>query len=185
MFGRLSREACFLDLGLFMKRCGQRRWSTVGFVVLIGTCMLLGAIAYFYGVPAYDDYQVRSKVSEVFVSSDACRAEVAQIVQRTSAPRLSTSLFGCDGGASSGAKISRHLKSIAVGPAGAITLTLDYQSLSGLTPYTNTLTLIPLAGPNIVLRTEDVNKTIVAWRCGSPGDGTSIPSKYLPSYCRG
>ena len=168
-----------------MKRCGERGLSTVGVVALIGVCVLLGAIAYFYGVPAYHDYQVRNMVSEVFVSSDACRAEVSQIVQRTSAPKLSTSLFACDGGASSGVKISRHLKSIAIGPAGAITLTLDYRLLSGLTPYTNTLTLIPLAGPNSVLRTEDVNKTIVAWRCGSPGDGTSIPSKYLPSYCRG
>ena len=168
-----------------MKRFGQRGWSAVGFVVSAGACVLLGAVAYFYGVPAYHDYQVQNKVSEVFVSSDACRAEVAQIVQRTSAPRLSTSLFGCDGGASSGVKISRHLKSIAVGPAGAITLTLDYQSLSGLTPYTSTLTLIPLAGSNSVLRADDVNKTIAAWRCGSPGDGTTIPSKYLPSHCRG
>lgn len=146
---------------------------------------LLVLVAYVYGLPAYQEYQVQREVAEVFPSADACRAEVSQIVQRTSAPKLSTSLFGCDGGASSGVKISRHLKSIAVGPAGAITVTLDYQSLTGLTPYTNTLTLIPLAGPNSVLRTEDVSKTIVAWRCGSPGDGTTIPSKYLPSHCRG
>lgn len=168
-----------------MKRCGQRGWSTVRFVVSAGACVLLGTGAYFFGVPAYHDYQVQNKVSEVFVSSDACRAEISQIVQRTSAPRLSTSLFACDGGASSGVKISRHLKSIAVGPAGAITLTLDYRSLSDLTPYTNTLTTVPLAGPNSVLTAEDVNKTIAAWRCGSPSDGTTIPSKYLPSNCRG
>lgn len=184
MFGRLPAWPVF-GFGIFMKRCGQRGLSTVRFVVSAGACVLLGTGAYFFGVPAYHDYQVQNKVSEVFVSSDACRAEISQIVQRTSAPRLSTSLFACDGGASSGVNISRHLKSIAVGPAGAITLTLDYRYLSDLTPYTNTLTTVPLAGPNSVLTAEDVNKTIAAWRCGSPSDGTTIPSKYLPSNCRG
>jgi type IV pilus assembly protein PilA len=168
---------------MFMKRYLQKGFGTVQWMALTGGGLLI-LMAYVYGWPAYQDYQVQSQVSEVFMSADACRAEVSQIVQKTSATKLSTSLFGCDGGVSSGVKISRHLKSIAVGPAGAITVTLDYQSLSALTPYSNTLTLIPLAGSNSVLRADDVNKTIAAWRCGSPGDGTTIPSKYLPSHCR-
>ena len=168
-----------------MRRYWEKGFGKVHLMVLAGGAVLLSVVAYVYGVPAYQDYQVQSKVAEVFVSADACRAEVSKIVLRTAAPVLSTSLFGCDGGASSGVKISSHLKSIAVNSAGAITFTLDYRSLSGLTPFTNTLTLVPLAGPNLVLRAEDVNKTIAAWRCGSPGDGTTIPSKYLPSHCRG
>ena len=165
---------------VFKNAPGKASW-----VALLGGGIFLCLVAYVYGLPAYHDYQVQSKVAEVFVSADACRAEVSKIVQRTTAPLLSTSLFGCDGGASSGVKISSHLKSIAVNSAGAITLTLDYRSLSGLTPFTSTLTLIPLSGTNTVLKTEDVNKVIVAWRCGNHQDGTTIPSKYLPSSCRG
>ena len=167
-----------------MKRYLQRGFGTVQWIALAAGGLLI-LMAYVYGWPAYQDYQVQSQISEVFMSADACRVEVSQIVQKTSATKLSTSLFSCDGGASSGVKISRHLKSIAVGPAGAITVALDYHSLSGLTPYTNALTLIPLAGPNSVLTTDDVNKTISAWRCGSSNDGTTIPVKYLPSQCRG
>lgn len=168
-----------------MRRYWQKGFSAVWWMVLVGVGVLLSAVAYVYGLPAYQDYQVQSKVSEVFVSADACRAEVSKIVLRTAAPALSTSLFGCDGGASSGVKISSYLRSIAVNSAGAITVTLDYRSLLGLTPFTSTLTLIPLSGNSTVLKNEDVNKVIVAWRCGSPQDGTTIPIKYLPSQCRG
>lgn len=155
-----------------------------GLLVALGA-VLLGIAAYVFVLPAYHDYQVQSKVSEVFVSADACRAEVSQIVQRTSAPVLSTSLFGCDGGVSLGAKISRHLKSIAVSSVGKITVTLDYRSLSELTPGSNILTLVPLSDATTVLGTGDVHKSIFAWRCGSPKDGTTIPAKYLPTNCRG
>ncbi len=168
-----------------MRRYCEQGFGKVQLMVMAGVAVLLSVVAYVYGLPAYQDYQVKAKVAEVFVSADACRADVSNIVQRTAAPVLSTSLFGCDGGASAGVKISRHLKSIAVNSAGAITLTLDYRSLLGLTPFTSTLTLIPLSGTNTVLKTADVNKAIVAWRCGSPQDGTTIPSKYLPSNCRG
>lgn len=168
-----------------MRRYWENGFGMLQWTVLAGGAALLSSVAYVYGLPAYQDYQVKSQVSEVFASADACRAEVSQIVQRTTAPVLSISMFGCDGGASSGVKISRHLKSIAVSSAGAITLTLDYRSLLGLTPFTSTLTLVPLSGPAAVLRTDDVNKTIFAWRCGSAKDGTTIPGKFLPSNCRG
>lgn len=168
-----------------MKRYRQNGFSTVRSMVVVGGVALLGTVVYVGVLPAYQNYQVQSKVVEVFVSADACRAEVSQIVQRTTAPVLSTAVLSCDGGASSGAKISRHLKSIAVSSAGAITVTLDYRSLSELTPITSTLTLVPLSDKTTVLKTGDVNKVIFAWRCGNPKDGTTIPSKYLPSNCRG
>ena len=155
-----------------------------GLLVALGV-VLLGMAAYVFVLPAYRDYQVQRKVSEVFVSADACRAEVSQIVQNTSAPVLSTSLFGCDGGVASGVKISSHLKSIAVNSAGKITVTLDYRSLPELTPGSNILTVVPLSDATTVLSTGDAHKPVFAWRCGSPKDGTTLPSKYLPSHCRG
>jgi type IV pilus assembly protein PilA len=154
-------------------------------MAVAGSLALLGALAYVYALPAYRDYQVQSKVSEVFVSVDACRAQVNQIVKNTSAPVLTPALFACDGGASSGAPISRHLKSIAVRATGAITVTLDPQSVPELTRTTSTLTVVPLADASTALGSSDVRRTIFAWRCGSPQDGTTIPSKYLPSGCRG
>jgi len=163
------------------KKCSKTQWA----VTLVTGAAILGAVAYSLIRPSYKNYQVRTQLDEVMLSVNACRADVSKIIQNTSANVLSTSLFGCDGGASSGVKISRHLKSIAVGHAGSITVTLDYRSLPELSPTTSTLTLVPMANANTVLGTGDVRKAIFAWRCGSPQDGTTIPSQYLPADCRG
>ncbi len=168
-----------------MEKAWQAGFSTLNLILALLAIALLGALSYVFGLPAYREDQVRSKVAEVFVSTDFCRAEISQIVQRTSAPLLSTSLFGCNGGASAGVKISRHLKSIAIRATGAIVVTLDYQSLPELTQTTSTLTLVPLIDATTPLASGDVRKTIFAWRCGSLQDGSTIPGKYLPSNCRG
>ena len=147
--------------------------------------LLVGVAVYYLGLPQYRNYQVQNKVAEVLVSANACSAEISQVVQKTSAPQLTTSLFFCDGGASSGVKISPHLKSIAVGMTGNLTATLDFRLLPELTPSTNILTLMPMADATHVLGVGDGGKKVFAWRCGHPADGTTIPSQYLPSECRG
>jgi type IV pilus assembly protein PilA len=160
-----------------------------GFItrLALGGLVLLSLVAgaYFWLLPVYHDRPVQNKISEVFVSTDVCRAVVARAVKDANASSLSASLFGCDGGAASGVKISKHLKSIAMGDAGSITVTFDYRELSQLTPFTNTLTLIPLVDTSNPLRVGDVKKDIAGWRCGSAADGTTVPQAYLPSGCRG
>lgn len=168
-----------------MYRFWQRGYVVRRMTGVVSACALMGALAYFFGVPTYEDYQVLKKVGEVFVSANSCRAEINQMVEKKAASAPAALPFACDGGVAAGAKISRHLKSIAVSPAGAITVTLDYRSLPELTPSTNVLTLVPLADASRVLVLDDVLKTVHAWRCGSPQDGTTIPGKYLPADCRG
>lgn len=148
------------------------------FIVLI-------AGSYFWLLPVYHDRQVQGKIEEVFVSTDICRAAVVRTVKETTEPALSSSLFGCDGGATSGVKIPKHLKSIAIGNSGAITVIFDYRVLNKLTPFTNTLTLVPLVDASNILRVGDVKKTVASWRCGSVADGTTVPVQYLPYGCRG
>ena len=168
-----------------MNKFLQKGFGILPLMVVVGTGALVAALAYFVGLPAYQNYQVQNQVAEVFVSANSCRAEINQMLEKKAAKSPSTAPLACDGGASSGAKISSHLKSIAVSPAGAITVTLDFRSLPELTPASNILTLVPLVDATHVLGVADVGKKIFAWRCGSPADGTSIPSQYLPADCRG
>lgn len=155
-------------------------------VTLAGLVLLaLAGAAYQYLLPAYRDRQAQDQVAEVFVSTDLCRTDIARIVRETKAEALSTSLFGCDGGASAGVKISRHLRAIAINPAGAVTVTLDFRSLPELSPITNRLTLVPLVDASTPLGTADARRAIAGWRCGSAQDGTTVPARYLPANCRG
>jgi len=102
-----------------MSECCQNKYSKTQWVVTVGVSVaLLGAVFFGLSRSSYKNYQVRNQLDGVMLSVNACRADVSKIIQNTSANALSTSLFGCDGGASSGVKISRHLKSIAVSHAG-------------------------------------------------------------------
>jgi type IV pilus assembly protein PilA len=47
------------------------------------------------------------------------------------------------------------------------------------------LTMAPLIAGAPAVSATDMKKAITSWRCGSPGDGTTIPAQYLPSSCRG
>ncbi len=161
-----------------------KQGSGLGRVIVgLGGAAVAGMLVYFFANPAYRHYQVRDKVSEALATTAACRVEIAKIVQSTSASLLSTSLFACDGGASSGVQVPRHLKSIALRTTGAMTITLDHRFLPELTLATSAITVVPMLDAKNALRNTDVGKNIASWRCGSPEDGTTIPEKYLPSNC--
>ena len=163
----------------------QNKKSIVPLVMVIGALAAICSVAYYFALPQYRNYQVQKKISEVLVSANACRAEIAQVVQKAKVPQLTTSLFFCDGGASSGVKISPYLKSIAVGMTGSLTVTLDARSMPELTSSSNILTLMPMVDATHILGVGDGGKRVFVWRCGHPADGTTIPSQYLPSACRG
>ena len=163
----------------------QKGLGTLPLVGMVAGVVLMAVVVYFFALPKYSDYQVQKKVAEVFVSADVCRAEITQFVKKNSSSALNATPFACDGGAASGVKISPHLKSIAVNRVGAINATLDYRSLPELSPATNVLTWVPLIDATHAFGIGDASKTIHAWRCGNPQDGTTLPARYLPSDCRG
>lgn len=154
-------------------------------IIAVTVAGLTAGVAFVVGLPAYHDYQVRAQVAEVFASVEACEKVVADGVRSATAPTLNQSLFICDGGAAAGSKISKHLKSIAVNDRGSITVTLDYRSLSQLSPTSNILTVTPLVKDLTPLSSSDGQKNIASWRCGSSKDGTTIPANFLPTSCRG
>lgn len=153
-------------------------------VINVGLIISVLVVVYFYLFPQYQNHKIVSEIEGVFVSIDACKADVNQFVQKAGSAKLSDKVMSCDGGAASGAKISRHLKSIAISPIGAIAVRLDFRSLQALTAYTDTLTLVPLTEAGVPLSDADGGKSIKSWRCGEAKDGTTIPEKYLPAQCK-
>jgi len=117
-------------------------------------------------LPAYQDYIVRSKVSEPILLADGCKTSVAEYYQSNGKlpPTLSSS--GCD------TTKTTYAKSLNV-VTGKIEVTLS----------TNT-GLSTAAGSLFVLSpsTQGLDNPLV-WRCDS-ATGTSIPAKYLPAKCR-
>ena len=145
-------------------------------MIVVAIIGILAAVA----LPAYQDYTVKAKVSEVVLAASSCRTTVTEAVQSSPAVDVSTVLPTVCAFTS-----TKYVKEGEVDANGVITVTA--QNITQLTPTTaDQLTLVPIqTGSTELNGTTDGGKTIAGWRCGLATDGTTIPAKYLPGSCQG
>lgn len=142
-------------------------------MIVVAIIGILAAVA----LPAYQDYTVRAKVSEVVLAASQCRTAISEIVQSSSSLPSVDDSWGCE----SASATTKYVASVSTeGTTGLITVTAQGIPALG---SDNELTLKPVsssAGAAIAAGTP-----VFGWICGNQTDGTTIDQKYLPGSCRG
>ena len=155
----------------------QKGLTLIELMVVIAVIGILGALA----LPAYLDYTVRAKVSEMLLAANGCKTAVSEAISSASGADVSAVLpKACE------SQSSKYVSNIAVDSNGVITVTGNHEALRGSTSASaNAIALTPLlAGDAVLSGSTDGGKAIAGWRCG-PADSNPMPAKYLPSSCKG
>ena len=154
----------------------QRGLTLIELMVVIAVIGILGALA----LPAYQDYTVRAKASEMLLAANGCKTAVTEAISSASGADVSAILpKACD------SQASKYVSSVSVDGNGVITVTGNHEALRGSTSASaNAIALTPLqSGDTAINGSSDGGKAISGWRCG-PAATNPLPAKYLPSSCK-
>ena len=159
-----------------MKRV-QQGFTLIELMIVVAIIGILAAVA----LPAYQDYTVRAKASEVMLAASSCRTSITEVTQTANQADISAVLP-----AACAFTVTKYVKSGSVDANGVITVVGDETALGGATTATlNSVSLTPIqTGTTALVGTTDGGKTIAAWKCG-PAATNPMPPKYLPGSCKG
>ncbi len=136
-------------------------FTLIELMIVVAIIAILAAIA----LPAYQDYVIRSQVSEGAVLSDGAKTAIAETFSNTGVAPATNAAAGL---ASAASITGKYVTQVAVGANGVVTATYGNRANAAIAG--DTLTFTPTFA-------ADAGSTV--WTCAS-----AIQPKYLPTICR-
>ena len=154
----------------------QQGLTLIELMIVIAIIGILGALA----LPAYQDYTIRARVSEMLLAASGCKTAINESITSASQADVSSTMPQvCEN------QTSKYVTGISVDTNGVITVVGNHAALRGSTSASaNSISLTPIqTGSTAVNGTTDGGKPIASWRCG-PAANNGLPLKYLPASCK-
>jgi type IV pilus assembly protein PilA len=170
----------------------QKGFTLIELMIVIAIIGILAAIA----IPAYQDYTVRAKVTELISVADAAKTGVSEAWTSDGASGVTNFANSFNADPANTANVSKYVASVAIDPnTGAITMKSSSAAGAGLPPDAQ--------GKTIVMQPFLAKAALAAgasgaidWACTSASSATAtanglagitlgtMPAKYAPSQCK-
>jgi type IV pilus assembly protein PilA len=151
----------------------QKGFTLIELMIVVAIIGILAAVA----LPAYQDYTVRARMSEVILAMSACRTSITEVYQSGgSAPGANG--WGCE---ISTTAATKYVNAITTDANGVVQATVRNVSSS---VDNSVVQLTPLAqGGGAATFTANNSQALFGWSCG-PAATNGVPPKFLPGSCR-
>jgi type IV pilus assembly protein PilA len=140
----------------------QKGFTLIELMIVVAIIGILAAIA----IPAYQDYTIRAKVTELINAAGVCKTSVAEYYQAIGYMPTDQTRAGCSNvGTANSSPPVVALGLITVTASGTLATQLGAGTVFSYTPTTGA-----------------AGSPITAWTCNT--SATTIIPKYLPATCR-
>lgn len=163
-----------------MKAQMQKGFTLIELMIVVAIIGILAAVA----LPAYQDYTVKARMSEVILAASSCRTAISENYQTgTAASAPAAGGWGCETETGASAP-SKFVKSVATTANGTIVVAIT-GALGGSTADGQLIAMRPMdnAATPALMDPTDMPTQVGSWECGVPSAG-GVPAKYLPGSCK-